>query len=482
MEQHMESSLTREQALAVKLTPRECLIGDRDFYSRVIMIVVPMIIQNTLSNVVSLLDNVMVGRVGTLPMSSVAIVNQLIFVFYLCIFGALSGAGIFSTQYFGKGDLEGVRHTIRFKLIVAGVICTAAICVFLTAGPALIDSYIAADTAAADRAVTHGLAVNYLHIMLVGLIPFAFTQVYAGAMRESGQTTLPMVASITAMCVNFVFNALLIFGLFGFPRLEVAGAAIATVISRFVEMGIVVIMGHRDQIKYGFFTGLYRNFRIPRSLIFPILSKSAPLFANEFLWSLGQASLMQQYSVRGIAVIAAMNIANTISQIFNEVFFSIGVSSGIVTGQELGANRLVNARRSAWRIAALSVASTFVMGTMLFLVAPFVPRIYNTETEIRQLATALIRVIAISTPFMSFANVSYFILRSGGKTLITFIFDSCFMWVICVPLAFVLTHYTNLPVTGIFLAVCMLDAAKGVLGFILIKKGVWVKNIVADAA
>ena len=318
--------------------------------------------------------------------------------------------------------------------------------------------------------------------MLVGLIPFAFTQVYAGAMRESGQTTLPMVASITAMCVNFVFNALLIFGLFGFPRLEVAGAAIATVISRFVEMGIVVIMGHRDQIRYGFFTGLYRNFRIPRSLIFPILSKSAPLFANEFLWSLGQASLMQQYSVRGIAVIAAMNIANTISQIFNEVFFSIGVSSGIVTGQELGANRLVNARRSAWRIAALSVASTFVMGTMLFLVAPFVPRIYNTEAEIRQLATALIRVIAISTPFMSFANVSYFILRSGGKTLITFIFDSCFMWVICMPLAFVLTHYTHLPVMGIFLAVCMLDAAKGVLGFILIKKGIWVKNIVADAA
>ena len=186
--------MTREEALAYRLTFRECLIGERDFYARVLMIVVPMVIQNTLSNIVGLLDNVMVGRLGTLPMSAVAIVNQLMFVFYLCIFGALSGAGIFSTQYFGKGDLEGVRHTIRFKLIVAGLICTGALLIFLFLGPQLIGSYIAADTAAADAAETMALARTYLAIMLVGLFPFGLTQVYAGAMRESGQTTLPMVA------------------------------------------------------------------------------------------------------------------------------------------------------------------------------------------------------------------------------------------------------------------------------------------------
>ncbi|MBP3217336.1 MAG: MATE family efflux transporter, partial [Lachnospiraceae bacterium] len=277
-----------------------------------------------------------------------------------------------------------------------------------------------------------------------------------------------------------IFNALLIFGLLGFPRLGVAGAAIATVLSRFVETGIVMIKGHRDQAKYGFFTGLYKNFRIPKDMIWPILSKSAPLFANEFLWSMGQASLMQAYSVRGIEVIAALNIANTISQIFNEIFFSIGVSSGIITGQELGANRLVSARRSAWRIACLSVATTFVMGTLLFIAAPFVPNIYNTEPEIRQLASEMIRIIAITTPFMSVANVSYFILRSGGKTLITFLFDSCFMWVICMPLAYVLTRYTDMDIRGIFLIICMTDAIKTVLGLILIKRGSWVKNIVAD--
>ena len=315
-----ETNLTRKEAIRYKLTLRECLIGDAYFYRRVAMVVVPMILQNTLSNVVGLLDNVMVGRVGTLPMSAVAIVNQLMFVFYLCVFGALSGAGIFSTQYFGKGDMDGVRSVMRIKLVVAMVICTGAILVFLTAGPVLIGNYIAADTDANTRALTMQYAKQYLHVMLFGIIPFGFTQVYASAFRESGNTKLPMVSSMIAMTVNFVFNWLLIFGMLGFPKLGVVGAAVATVISRFVEMLILVVSVHRRADRYPFIQGLYHPFTIPRELIFPLLTKTLPLFMNEFLWSLGQATLMQCYSVRGIDVIAAMNISSTISQIFNEVF------------------------------------------------------------------------------------------------------------------------------------------------------------------
>ena len=106
----------REEAISYRLSLKECLIGEKNFYSKVAMVVLPMIIQNTLSNVVGLLDNVMVGQVGTTAMSSVAIVNQILFVFYLCIWGSLAGAGIFSTQFFGKGDMDGVRYSIRFKI------------------------------------------------------------------------------------------------------------------------------------------------------------------------------------------------------------------------------------------------------------------------------------------------------------------------------------------------------------------------------
>ncbi len=471
----------REEAIRVKFTLRECIFGDAAFYRRVAMVVLPMIIQNTLSNIVGLLDNVMVGQVGTLPMSAVAIVNQILFIFYLCIWGSLAGAGIFSTQFFGKGDMDGVRSAIRFKLLTAITIFTVAVLILYRFGPDLVSLYISADTPDADRVATLGYCVSYLNIMLIGLLPFSLTQVYASAMRESGRTTLPMIASMVAMLVNFVFNALLIFGLFFFPKMGVLGAAVATVISRFTELVIVVIGAHRRGSAYGFFKGLYRHFRIPGNLVMPILTRSLPLLCNEFLWSLAQATLLQAYSIRGIAVIAAMNISGTISQIFNEVFLSIGNAAGIIVGQELGADRLVSARRTAWRMASLCVMSTFVMGTLLALAAPLIPQIYNTEPEIRQLATRYIWVVAACMPINSYAHVSYFTMRSGGKTAITFLFDSCFSWAVSVPAAYVLSRFTVLPAINVFMIVCSLEIIKCLIGFCLVRSGVWVRNIVKTA-
>ncbi len=471
----------REQAIKYKFKLKEAMIGEPEFYRRVALVVVPMIVQNTLSNIVGLLDNIMVGQIGTLSMSAVAIVNQIMFIFYLCIWGSLAGAGIYSTQFFGKGDMEGVRYAIRFKLITAITILCIALCIFLSLGPSLVELYISADTNPEDAVTTLGFAVSYLRIMLIGLVPFSITQVYASAMRESGKTSLPMIASMVAMSVNFVFNALLIFGLLGFPKLGVVGAAIATVISRCVELLIIVYGAHKKDSRYGFFKGLYTHFKIPTSLILPILTKSLPLLMNEFLWSLGQAALLQAYSVRGIAVIAAMNISGTISQIFNEVFLSLGNSCGILTGQELGADKLVNARRTAWRMATLSLASTIVMGSLLALVAPIIPQVYNTEPEIRQLATRFIWVVAMVMPINAYANVAYFTMRSGGKTAVTFLFDSFFTWVVPVPVAYVLSRYTSLPAISVFTTVSLLELLKCVIGFTLVKSGVWVRNIVKNA-
>lgn len=463
-----------------KPTLRECLLGDRAFYRHVLMVVLPIIVQNTLTNVVSLLDNVMVGQVGTLPMSGVAVVGQLLFVYNLAIWGSTSGAGIFGAQFYGRGDMEGVRHTFRFKLLVSTAITAVAIVLFLAAGTPLIEAYISADTSPADAAATLGYAQGYLRIMLVGLIPFGLTQCYAGTLRESGQTVLPMKASMLAMVVNFVFNALLIFGLGPFPRLGVAGAAIATVLSRFVELGIVVVGAHRSTDRYPFLQGVYRSFAIPRTLVKSIFIRSMPLLVNEMMWGSGQAVLLQCYSVRGIQAVAALNICNTIAQIFNEVFLSLGNATAIVVGQELGADRLTGARRTAWRMLTLSLASCVVMGTALAVCAPFIPRIYNTEESIRLLATELIRMAALCMPLYGFSNCEYFTLRSGGKTFITFLFDSCFTWVVSVPMAYCLSRFTGLNIVVIYLFVNGMDIIKCAIGFVLVKKGVWVRNIVKE--
>ncbi|MCR5109194.1 MAG: MATE family efflux transporter [Lachnospiraceae bacterium] len=472
------AELKTEEILSIKLTKKECLIGDSAFYKKVAFVVLPMIAQNTLTNIVGLLDNVMVGQVGTLPMSAVAIVNQILFVFYLVLWGAIAGAGIYGTQFFGKGDHEGVRSCMRFKLIIALLILAVVALLLLIKGDFLISLYIAGSTSEADRAMTMEYALDYMHIMLIGLIPFTFTQCYAGTLRESGHTALPMKAGMTAMAVNFVFNALLIFGLLGFPKLGVTGAAIATVISRFAEFLIVLLSVIIQKKKYSFFTGLYKTLKIPRELVGPILIKTLPLLFGEFLWSFGQAALLRCYSVRGIAVIAAMNICNTIAQIFNEVFLSLGNSSAIIVGQELGADKLLSARKTAWRMMALSVSSCFIMGSLLYLFAPLIPGIYNTENDIRALATSLIRIQSLTMFCFALANVSYFVLRAGGKTVITFLFDALFAWLVTVPVALLLCSYTTLPITLVYFIVNITELIKGFIGIYLVKKGSWIRNIV----
>ena len=227
--------------------------------------------------------------------------------------------------------------------------------------------------------------------------------------------------------------------------------------------------------------GVFRNFHIDGNLARQVAIKGFPLLLNECLWSMSQAMLLQCYSVRGIQAIAAMNITSTITQIFNEVFLSLGNATAILVGQELGASRMTGARRTAWRMITLSVSSCAVMGTLLALFSPLIPHIYNTEPAIRELASSVIRTAALCMPLFAFANAAYFTLRSGGKTLITFFFDSCYTWLINFPIAFVLSRYTALPLPIVYLLVNGVDLLKCIIGFILVKKGVWVNNIVASS-
>lgn len=458
-------------------------IGDRAFYRHVVTIVLPLAVQNTITNVVSLLDNVMVGATGTLSMSAVAIVNQLLFIFNLAIWGGLAGAGIFSAQYAGSGDNDGVRYCFRAKLYIAFFALVMAFGVFLSFSTPLISSYLAEGTPAEDAATTLKLGRDYLYVMLIGLPAFAFAQVYGGTLREMGQTKVPMVASVAAIFVNLVFNYIFIFGNEGlkflpFAPMGVKGAAIATVISRFAEMVIIVIYVHKNKEKYPFIKGVYRSFRIPKVLSRNILKRGAPLLANEIMWSMGMAMILQCYAQRGLDVVAATNISNTVSNLFNVVFLSMGNAIAIILGHMLGANEMKKARVDVWRLLTISVVGCGVMGVLLTLLAPIVPNIYNTTDEVKGMATNLLYVVAVMLPFYAFAHGCYFALRSGGKTWITFFFDTGFTW-LSYGTAFVLAYFTDVSIIPMYFFVQLLETMKCVIGFVLIKKGVWINNIVA---
>lgn len=453
-------------------------IGDRAFYRRVFGVAVPIIIQNGITNFVSLLDNIMVGQVGTVPMSGVSIVNQLMFVFNLCVFGASSGAGIFTAQFHGSNDDEGVRYTFRFKFLICIAITVLGCGIFLGGGSGLIGLYLTGegDASTAAGALSYGL--DYLHVMLWGLLPFALTNAYSSTLRETGETVVPMVGGISAVLVNLVLNYVLIFGHFGAPEMGVEGAALATVISRYVELAIVGGWVHTHAQRKPFIKGAFRSVYLPGKLLRSIVIKGMPLLVNEALWSSGMAIMNQCYSTCGLDVVPAMNISSTIFNLGSVVFLAMGNAVGIIMGQMLGAgNSEAEVRDANRKLIAVSVCSGLVFGGLIAACSGIFPKIYNTTLEVQQLATVLICINACIMPFNAYTNATYFTLRSGGQTLVTFLFDSCFVWVCCVPLAYCLSRFTDLTIIPLF-AICLsTDLLKCAIGAFMLKQGKWIQNL-----
>ena len=298
-------------------------IGDKKFYYKVLAVSLPIMVQSGITNFVSLLDNIMVGRLGTEAMSGVSIVNQFIFVFNLLIFGAISAAGIFTAQYHGLGDVEGERNTFRLKFLINIIASAAAFFVFFFYDDQLISLFLHSGSTQGDLALTLAHGKEYLKIMLIGLLPYAIAQTYASTMRETEQTIPPMLASITAVGVNFILNYILVFGKFGFPALGVKGAAIATVVSRFAELAILLLFGYAHKEKCRYLVGAFRSFHIPRPLTVAIIARGLPLMANELFWSLAITLRNQCYSTRGLDVVAAQNIGTTFFNVFNVVYMAI---------------------------------------------------------------------------------------------------------------------------------------------------------------
>lgn len=456
------------------------LIGDRAFYRRLFTVMLPILVQNLITNFVNLLDNVMVGQVGTEPMSGVAIVNQLLFVFNLCIFGGLAGAGIFTAQFYGKGDGEGVAYSFRGKIYIALGVVAAAFFVLAGFGEQMIMQFIHEGEEGLDMAATLNYGRDYLRVMLWQIPPFAIMQIYSSTLRETGETMLPMKAGIAAVLVNLVGNYILIFGKFGAPVLGVVGAAIATVISRYVECLIVVIWTHSHRQRCQYISRVYISLKIPAALAKKIMVMGLPLLVNELLWAGGMTMLNQCYSVRGLEVVSAMNISTTVSNLFFCAFLSMGNTVAIMVGQLLGAGQLEQAIDEDRKLIAFSVVLCTAVGALMALLAPAVPQIYNTTDTVKALAEKLLLVVAVIMPVHGFNNSCFFTLRSGGKTAITFVFDSVYLWVLCIPLAFALSRYTAVPILPMYILVQLPDLIKALMGYIMVKKRMWVKNLVKD--
>ena len=452
--------------------------GDRAFLRRVLGFAIPIVIQNFITTFVALLDNIMVGQVGTLQMSGVSVANQLIYIFNLCVFGANAGAGIFGAQFHGSGDRQGLLHTTRFKFIIGSILSVAVITLFIPCGKSLISLYLQGEGDPADAALTLSYGYEYMMVMLWGIVPFVFSNVYASTLRECGKTVLPMVSGIISVLTNLVLNFILIFGHFGAPAMGTKGAAIATVISRYVELGVLVVWAHSHRKDYYFLKGLYRSLHIPGKLFGRITVKGMPLMVNEFMWSTGMAVLTQSYSTCGLHVVPALNICETLNNLASIGVIALGHTVSIMMGQMIGAgNTRQEIQRDNKRIMHLSLVIGVSFGLLMAAGAFLFPRLYQVEDSVRTLATYLMLVLAFMKPAMAYIYCTYFTIRSGGKTWTTFFFDCGILWCFTVPLSMVLTRLAGWPILPIFICCQLVDFAKCFIGHLLLKKGAWIQNL-----
>jgi len=456
-------------------------IGTRQFYAGVVYIAVPILIQNVITNFVNLLDNIMVGKIGTEEMSGVAIVNQLQFVFILAIFGLFSGVGVFGAQYFGKRDNEGLKITFRFKMYSGAVLLAVAMIIFVGWGDKLISLYLHDGEAGLDLSATFNYAMDYLKVMIWGMPPFIVSQLYATSLKETQNTKAPMTAGVTAVFVNLCLNYILIYGKFGAPKLGVVGAAIATVISRYIEATINIIWAHSHQDQVLFIKGAYGKVHIPKAIASKIFITAMPLFINEFMWSFGQTTQNQLMSLKGLEVVSAINISSTTVGIFNSLFLAMGESIAIMVGNALGTGDAELAIDTDRKLIALDIVISLLLGAITYIIAPLIVDVYNTEAIVKALSISFIKISAVYIVFQAATNACYFTVRSGGKTLLTFLLDSCFVWVVAVPTAFITVHYTNLTIIPIYILVFGTNILKFLLSLIFVVKKTWVNNLVKES-
>ena len=317
---------------------------------------------------------------------------------------------------------------------------------------------------------------EYLSIMIFGLLPFVITEIYSTNLREVKQTFVPMLSNIISVVLNMFLNYLLIFGNFGFPCLGVKGAAIATVISRFIGCIIVVVFAHSNK-KYNFVNCIFKRFLPQKNSFINIFKGSYLLLINEFLWSFGMTLLNYCFSFKGLEVVAAMNIVSTVSNLLGLLGTSVGIGISVILGQQLGSNQLQEAKEDSDKYIFFAIILGIFITILMFFIKDPILSLYKFDSNIIQVASTLIVISSAMVIIRTYSITCYFIIRSGGKIFITFLFDSVFTIVIRFGITFLFVKLTDLNIFYIYFISEFLEIIKIIIGTILVKKGIWVNKL-----
>lgn len=442
--------------------------GTRQFYKLALAVAVPLMMQQLITSSVNLVDNLMVGQLGDAALGGVAAVNRFYIIATYGTNGVLAAAAIFIAQFFGARDEERMKQSFRFSILSAyaimipffilGILAPEGIVHFFTSDPVIIQ-----------------LGSAYMRIAAFTFLPMALSLGISSAMRAVGETKIPLVISAGAVLTNTVLNYCLIFGNFGFPRLGVEGAAIATLIARVLEAAVLLIV--LSKLGLPFKTKLSQLFHVSGQLARSILIKAAPLALNEVMWSLGMATLFKFYATRGPEVMSGYSIANTIGDIFFVLFGGMAAATTVLVSQPLGANKLDEARDHGYQLLGFSVMLSLLFAVLMFGSSFVVPHFYQVSPTAKQVAVDVLRIMSVMFWIYMGNTQCYFILRAGGDTRSTLFMDSGYMWTVNIPLICCFTYFTGVDILVLYVIGQMTDILKLVIAYSLVRKEKWVVNL-----
>lgn len=445
---------------------------DRVFIKTLMSLAIPIILQSLVTASLNLLDNLMIGSLGENEIAAVGISNQFYMVYYYAIMGITLGAGIFMSQFWGKKDVSSIHKFLGISLVV-GMITTiffAGVAFFF---PRDIMKIFTDD----NIVINQGIA--YLKMVALSYIFTTVSVAYAAALRSIGQTKIPMYGSLVGLVFNGILNYIFIFGKFGAPVMGVAGAALGTTISRFMELVFILVIIYKNKNVVAGNMSQLLNFDL--QLVKRYFVTAIPVIFNDIMWIAGITAYFVAYSKLGTNATATMQIANTINNVFNIFGIGIASASAILIGNKIGAGKEESAKEDATKISVFSTLLGIIIGALFFLLAPFIAMLFKITPETYRNVILVLRVMAIVLPLRFFGITQIIgVLRGGGDVMYAIVTELVAVWLIGVPLSFVGAVYFKFSISIVYILVCLEEVFKVGATYPRLRSGKWIKNLIKN--
>jgi len=432
-------------------------------------IALPVVFQGLLTNSLSFVDTLMIGQLGEEAIAAVGLANQMFFLISLLFFGISSGSSIFLSQFWGAGNEKNIKRVIGLSVTVAfvGASFSAVFSFFIPTQMMHIFTYD-------DVVVSYG--VTYLKIVAISYVFTAISQVLSTALRVIGHARIPLGVALLSLSMNALGNYLLIFGVGPFPELGVAGAAIATAISRLAEVTLLLYITYKKHPVLAIREK--SSFHWDKTFLRLVIPTSLPVILNELFWALGMTTYKVAFSRIGISALAAVNVNEAIANLFFVAMMGVSNATLIMIGIKIGEGRTDLAKLYAKRFILIALVTGIGAGLMEALLAPWFANLFNIPDEVRKMAVYCLLVNAMMLPFKS-VNMAVIvgILRAGGDTRFSMFAEMFGVWAIGVPLAFFGVLVLNLNIWQMYLLVGMEELTKLVISIVRVLRGKWITDL-----